>query len=185
MYILPSRGDDMYKKVFLYGATAVLGILAALAVTAVFTVMTVRGSGMEPVLYDGDKVLINKLAYAKSAAGDAPGEEPSVGDIIAFRSSVYGEEGEGSILVRRAAGAPGDTVEIKNDMFYLNDKPYDEYMKEAVSMDDMAKVKLKDGEVFVLGDNRSTSMDSRNEAIGVLKIEECVGKVVLKWKGLT
>jgi len=174
LYILLSRGDDMYKKVFLYGATAVLAVLAALAVTAVFTIMTIRGSGMEPALYDGDKVLINKVVDADS-----------VGDIVAFRSSVYGEEGEGSILVRRVAGSPGDTVEIKDDMFYLNGRPYDEYMKEAVSMDDMPEVKLKDGELFVLGDNRSTSMDSRNEAIGVLKVEDRVGKVVLKWKGLT
>lgn len=163
----------MYKKVILYGVTAGLGILAALAVTSVFTIMTVRGSGMEPVLYDGDRVLINKVV-----------DVDSVGDIIAFRSSVYGEEGEGSILVRRVAGVSGDTVEIKNDMFYLNGKPYDEYMKEAVSMDDMTEVRLRDGEIFVLSDNRISSMDSRNEAIGILKREECVGKVTLKWKGI-
>ena len=174
----------MYKKVLLYGSMAAAGILAALAVTAIFTMMTVRGSGMEPALCDGDKVLINKISYAKSAAGDAPGEALSIGDIVAFRSSVYGEEGEGSILVRRVAGAAGDTVEIKNDMFYLNGKPYDEYMKEPVSMNDMAKIKLMDDELFVLSDNRTSSMDSRNEAIGVLKIEDCVGKVVLKWRGL-
>lgn len=181
----------MYKKVVLYGITAAAGILAALAVTAVFTMMTVRGSGMEPALYDGDKVLINKLAYAgfageeaKDAAGGMQGNIPSVGDVVAFRSSVYGEEGEGSILVRRVAGVAGDTVEIKDNMFYLNGKPYDEYMKEPVSMDDMAKIKLLDDELFVLSDNRTSSMDSRNEAIGVLKIEDCVGKVVLKWRGL-
>jgi len=163
----------MYKKVLLYGITAAAGVLAALAVTAVFTVMTVRGSGMEPALCDGDKVLINKIVDADS-----------VGDIVAFRSSVYGEEGEGSILVRRIAGAAGDNVEIKNHMFYLNGKPYDEYMKEPVSMDDMAEIDLGDDELFVLGDNRKSSMDSRNEAIGVLKVDDCVGKVVLKWKGI-
>lgn len=184
MYILFSRGDDMYKKMFLYGIAASLGVLAALAVTAVFTVMTIRGSGMEPVLYDGDKVLINKIAYTKNAAGDAPEDDPSVGDVVAFRSSVYGEEGEGSILVRRVAGVPGDIVEIKDNMFYLNGKPYDEYMKEPVSLEDMAEVELRDGEIFVLGDNRKSSMDSRNEAIGVLKIDDCVGKIVLKWKGI-
>ena len=173
MYILFSRGDDMYKKMFLYGIAASLGVLAALTVTAVFTVMTIRGSGMEPVLYDGDKVLINKIVDADS-----------VGDIVAFRSSVYGEEGEGSILVRRVAGVPGDIVEIKDNMFYLNGKPYDEYMKEPVSLEDMAEVELRDGEIFVLGDNRKSSMDSRNEAIGVLKIDDCVGKIVLKWKGI-
>lgn len=171
----------MYKKIIIYGMAAILGVLAAVAVTAVFTVMTVRGSGMEPVLYDGDKVLINKLAYAKSAAGGSPQELPSVGELVAFRSSVYGEEGEGSILVRRVAGAPGDTVEIKDDIFYLNSKPYDEYMKDPVSLDDMDKILLGTDEIFVLSDNRTSSMDSRNEAIGVLKIDDCVGKVTLKW----
>ena len=174
----------MYKKMLLYGMTAALGVLAALAVTAVFTVMTVRGSGMEPALYDGDKVLINKMAYAKPSADDALGIAPSVGDIVAFRNSVYGEEGEGSVLVRRVAGTSGDTIEIRDDIYYLNGKPYDEYMNEPVSMEDMAKKSLGSEELFVLGDNRKSSMDSRNEAIGILKIDDCVGKVVLKWKGI-
>ena len=163
----------MYKRILIYGTVAVLGILAALAVTSVFTIMTIRGSGMEPALYDGDRVLINKLIDVES-----------VGDIVAFRCDVYGEEGEGSILVRRVAGGPGDSVEIKDNVFYLDHKPYDEYMKEPVSMEDMPEVELAEDEIFVLGDNRKTSMDSRNEAIGVLKIEDCVGRVVLKWKGI-
>lgn len=162
----------MYKKMLMYAVTALAGIAAAMAVSAVFTVMTITGSGMEPALKDGTKVLINKLAYAKGT------ETPSVGDIIAFRNDVYSEEGEGSIIVRRVAGSAGDTVEIKDNIFYLNGKPYDEYMKEPVHMEDMAKIRLRTGELFVLSDNRKLTMDSRNEAIGVLKIEDCIGKVM-------
>ena len=114
----------MYKSIIIYGAAAVLGVLSDIAVTAVFTIMTVRGSGMEPALYVGDKVLINKLAYAKSAAGGSPEYVPSVGELVAFKSSIYGEEGEGSILVRRVVGTAGDKVEIKDDIFYINNKPY-------------------------------------------------------------
>lgn len=164
----------MYRKIVAYMLVAALGILSALAVTSVFTMTTVNGTAMEPAIEDGSKVLINKIV-----------DVDSVGDVIAFRSDVYSEEGEGSILVRRVAGIPGDTVEIRNNVFYLNEKPYDEYMKEPVHMDDMGKLKLGDGEIFVLSDNRNASMDSRNEAIGVLKNEDRVGKVVLKWKGLT
>lgn len=162
----------MYKKMMMYAVTALAGIAAAMAVSAVFTVMTITGSGMEPALKDGTKVLINKLAYAKGT------EAPSVGDVIAFRNDVYSEEGEGSIIVRRVAGSAGDTVEIKDNIFYLNGKPYDEYMKEPVHMEDMAKIRLRTGELFVLSDNRKSTMDSRNEAIGVLKIEDCIGKVM-------
>lgn len=156
----------MYRKICFYAAAALLGIAAAVLTAAVFMIMTVRGSGMEPAINDGDKVLINKLADA-----------PAVGDVVAFRSNVYGEEGEGSILVRRVAGSSGDTVEIKDNIFYLNGKPYDKYMKEPAAMDNMNKIHLSNDEIFVLSDNRKSSMDSRNEAIGVLKSSDCVGKV--------
>lgn len=168
----------MYKRIIIYGAAAVLGVLSAIVVTTVFTIMTVRGSGMEPALYDGDKVLINKLAYAKHAPGGSPENIPSLGEMVAFKNNIYGEEGEGSILIRRVAGTPGDKVEIKDDIFYRNNKPYNEYMKEPVSMDDMEMILLGNNEIFVLSDNRTSSMDSRNEAIGVLKIDDCVGKVI-------
>lgn len=171
----------MCKRILLYGTAAALGVFAALVFTSVFTVMTVRGSGMEPAFEDGDKILINKLAYAsfdvKNADSDAKSALLQTGDVVAFRSDVYGEEGEGSVLVRRVAGKSGDTVEIKDDIFYLNSKPYDKYMKEPVAMDDMQKITLKKDEIFVLSDNRKSSMDSRNEAIGVLKIDDCIGKV--------
>lgn len=156
----------MYRKICFYAAGALLGIAVAVLTAAVFMIMTVRGSGMEPAIYDGDKVLINKLADA-----------PAVGDIVAFRSNVYGEEGEGSILVRRVAGSSGDTVEIKDNIFYLNGKPYYKYMKEPAVMDNMNRIHLNNDEIFVLSDNRKSSMDSRNEAIGVLKSSDCVGKV--------
>ncbi|MDO4746015.1 MAG: signal peptidase I [Bacillota bacterium] len=169
----------MYKSVAIYMVSAVLAIAAAMAASYVYMTVTVSGSGMEPVLYDGYKVLVNKLAFEEH------GDSPQVGDLVAFRSDVYGEEGEGSILVRRVAGAAGDTVEIKDGMFYLNDKPYQEYMKESVHMDDMARMRLDSDELFVLSDNRKSSMDSRNEAIGVLNIKDCVGKVTMKWRGIT
>ena len=156
----------MYKRLVAYGVAALLGVATAVALGAVFTLMTVKGTAMEPTLVEGNRVLINKLE-----------SQFEVGDVIAFRSEVYGEEGEGSVLVRRVAGSEGDVVEIKDNVFYLNNRPYYEYMKEAVHMDDVEAMRLGDGEYFVLGDNRRSSMDSRNEAIGVLDSEDCIGKV--------
>ena len=156
----------MYKRLAAYGVAALLGVVAAVALGGVFTLMTVKGTAMEPTLVEGNRVLINKLE-----------DDFQVGDVIAFRSEVYGEEGEGSVLVRRVAGSEGDVVEIKDNVFYLNNRPYDEYMKEAVHMDDVDAMRLGNGEYFVLGDNRRSSMDSRDEAIGVLDEEDCIGKV--------
>jgi len=162
----------MWKRVILYGLAAVLGICAAAALSAVFMVTTVMSSAMEPAIKEGSAVLVNKLAFC--AKGTAP---PQVGSVVAFHCDVYGEEGEGNILVRRVAGSAGDTVEIKDDIFYLNGRPYEKYMKEAVSMEDMAERILGEHEIFVLSDSRKSSMDSRNEAIGILDFRECIGQV--------
>lgn len=162
----------MYKRFALYVAAAILGVVCAAAVSAVFTITAVSGSGMEPAIANGSKVLVNKLAYhGKDAA------VPEIGSVVAFRSAVYGEEGEGSILVRRVAARQGDVVSIKDNVFYRNGKPYEEYMDEAVHMEPMDAVKLGNYEIFVLSDNRKSSMDSRNEAIGILDVRDCIGKV--------
>lgn len=162
----------MFKRVVSYVFAAVLAIGCVFAVSGIFTVTEVAGSGMEPSINSGSKVLINKIAYRENG-----GNVPEIGSTVAFVSDVYGEEGEGRILVRRVAGSPGDTVEIKNNIFYLNGKPYTEYMSEAAQMETFEKTRLKNDEIFVLSDNRKSSMDSRNEAIGILKIEDCIGKV--------
>lgn len=165
----------MYKRAFLYTAAAVLGVAAALALSAFFTVTTVTGGGMEPAIESGSRVLINKTAYRGEEAA-----APQVGSVVAFKSDVYGEEGEGAVLVRRVAGSAGDVVEIRNSIFYLNGRPYEEYMTEAVHMEEMGPLKLGENEIFVLSDNRKSSMDSRNEAIGVLDCRQCIGEVFFR-----
>ena len=162
----------MFKRFVLYLISAAAGVAAAWVLSGVFAFTTVTGSGMEGSIDDGSVVLINRLAY-----GTDHSEKPEVGDVVAFGSDVYGEEGEGSILVRRVAGSFGDAVEIKDNIFYLNGKPYDEYMSEAAHMEPMRRTVLGRNEIFVLGDNRRSSMDSRNEAIGIIDSRECIGRV--------
>lgn len=165
----------MVKKLVLYLIAAFVGTASAFAVSGVFAVTTVTGSGMDGSIEDGSMVVINRLSYGVDGS-----ERPDVGDIIAFRCDVYGEEGEGSILVRRVAGSFGDSVEIKDNIFYLNGKPYEKYMSEAAHMDPMKKTVLDEGEIFVLSDNRKSSMDSRNEAVGIIDMDDCIGKICFK-----
>lgn len=162
----------MWKRVILYGSAAILGITTAVCLSAIFTVTTVMSSAMEPAIKEDSVVLINKSAFC--AKGTAP---PEVGSVVAFHCDVHGEEGEGNVLVRRVAGSSGDTVEIKNNIFYLNGNPYDKYMKEPAAMADMPKRTLGEHEIFVLSDNRKSSMDSRDEAVGILDFRECIGQV--------
>lgn len=161
----------MAKRVVLYVCAALIGAASAYILSGIFMFIQAEGSGMEPEMKNGSGVLINRLAF------DVNGKLPETGDVIAFKSDVYGEEGEGRILIRRVAGGPGDTVEISDNIFYLNDRPYTEHMSEASQMDTFDRTTLGNDEIFVLSDNRKSSMDSRNEAIGILKISDCIGKV--------
>lgn len=165
----------MIRKMLLYVLAGAAGIALALVLSAVFTVEEMTGSGMEPALSDGDHILVNRLAYGK-----AHDPAPAVGDIVAFRCDVHGEDGEGGILVRRVAGSSGDVIEIKDNIFYLNGSPYEEYMSEPADMMRMKKTKLGENEIFVLSDDRRASMDSRNEAVGIVDIRECVGRVCFR-----
>ena len=83
-------------------------------------------------------------------------------------------------MIRRVVGSRGDSIEIKDDMLYLNGSPYTEYMSEAVSMDDMDKMVLDENEIFVLADNRKASLDSRDEAVGIVDTEECIGRICFR-----
>lgn len=159
----------MIKRTVLYVVAALVGVGAAFGLSAIFMVTTVMGSGMEPSLRDGSKVLIFKEAGSR--------ELSNRGNAVAFWSDVYGEEGEGSILVRRVAASGGDDVKIKDSILYVNGKPYTDYMKEAVYMEDMKKIQLKADQLFLMSDNRESSMDSRNAAIGVVNKKDCIGKV--------
>lgn len=159
----------MMRKSVIYVLTAVLGVCSAIIVSCCFMMVLVTDVSMEPEIANGSIVLVSKLD-----------KELEVGDVVAFENDVYGENGEGNILVRRVVAVSGDTVEIKDNMFYLNDRPYTDHMSQAAHMKPYAKRTLTNGQVFVLCDDRQLSMDSRDDAVGILEIDECYGKVCFK-----
>ena len=161
-----------YKKWIVFLSAGLLGILAALALTCAFSVRSVQGNSMEPAVTKGEHVIINKLAYFY--------DQPRQGDVVAFPCSVYCEDGEGSTLIRRVVATEGDQVEIEDGALYINGELFDRYASDPVYMETMEKVTIDKGNVFVLSDNRSAVLDSRDQAVGQLKISELIGKVCFK-----
>lgn len=161
-----------YKKWTILAIAAILGIITALLLTCFFSIMKVQGDSMEPSIEQGDRVLIDKVSYFF--------RQPEPGDVVAFPCSVYSEDGEGSTLVKRIVAAEGDQVEIKDGALYINDDIYDKYAADPVYMDEMKKITIGRGKVFVLSDNRSAVLDSRDQAVGQLGITELTGRVCFK-----
>ena len=126
------------------------------------------GDSMNPVLENGDIVLVNRFKYDASA--------PRRGDIIVFKPN--GNENLHS-SIKRIVGLPGETVQIKDGVIYIDGEPLKEkYEVTGVTEAGLAseEIVLAGDEFFVLGDNRESSEDSRADDIGNVKRSEIEGK---------
>lgn len=160
---------DRIKSIVL---PAIAGAAAALIVSCVLGTMIVKGNAMHPSIPDGSIIFVNKLAYFY--------QEPEIGDVVAFHCNVYSEDEEGSILVRRVAAASGDKVRITDGNLYVNDRLYENYCEKRIYLEPMTEITVGKNRVFVLSDSQTAILDSRDKAVGQLRIDELDGKVCFR-----
>ena len=150
---------------------AIVLVMAFVLVYFVGLRTSVVGSSMSDTLEAGDEILVNRFVYKVTA--------PKRGDVIVFLPN--GNK-KSHYYVKRVIGVPGDTIQIKNGILYVNGEEYKE-TPERDKMDEagLAKEEITVGEdeYFVLGDNRNNSEDSRYANIGNVKKEYIIGKVWL------
>jgi signal peptidase I len=151
----------------------IVGSLAAifLAFVIVFSVgmrTSVIGDSMEPVLYNGQEILMNRVVYRLTS--------PKRGDVIVFLPN--GNE-HSHYYVKRVVGLPGETIQIKDGRVYIDnvlldeDEDLDKMIDAGIAQNELT---LAADEYFVLGDNRNSSEDSRSGNIGAVKKDDIVGK---------
>ena len=161
------RHKRSYRSTLLSTISALV-IVAAIAVLVsmlALPVLQVVGESMTPSIYEGEIVVAPKgTAFQK-------------GDVIAF---YYNNK----ILVKRVIANAGEWVNIDADgNVFINDVPLDEpYVSEKAFGDCNITLpyQVPDGKIFVMGDHRATSSDSRNTAVGCVAQEQVVGRVVLR-----
>ncbi|MBO8162406.1 MAG: signal peptidase I [Brevibacillus sp.] len=151
-------------------ALAIAIVFAFLIRTFLFAPFIVEGESMETTLHNNEKLVVNKAIYYL--------KEPQRGDIVVFHAEADRD------YIKRVIGVPGDTVEMRDDTLYINGnpvpEPYLEENKEKVKganeplTEDFGPVTVPEGQIFVLGDNRQNSRDSR--ALGSVDIEAVVGR---------
>ena len=137
--------------------------VAVLVAVLLLPVLRIYGSSMNPTLEEKDIVVSLKGSSFKT------------GDVVAF---YYNNK----ILVKRVIANPGDWVDIDKDgVVYVNNKALDEPYVHDLALGD-CNIKLPyqvpESKIFVMGDNRATSVDSRNTSVGCVAEEQLVGKIV-------
>ena len=151
-----------------------IAVLAAILILQFIQPTIVQEHSMENTLHENDYVFVSKQAYKIFG-------EPERGDIIVFNSELTTVTGDKKMLVKRIIGLPGDKVSITQGVVYINGEPLDEtYTKDGYTASEMEEVTVTSRHLFVMGDNRQGSADSRSEAIGLVSYDDVVGKVVLR-----
>ena len=157
-----------------WAISLVLAIIIAFAIRAfVFTFVVVEQSSMYPTLKSEEHVALSRVAYTFS--------KPRYGDIIVFESVTD----EGKSLVKRVIAVGGQTIEIKNNVVYVDGKALDEssYIGENVVTSDYPLTYIPEGYVFVMGDNRGVSLDSRS--FGPINTDNIQGRVTFRLSPFT
>ncbi len=154
--------------VVLVGAIAVALVLRAF----LFQAFWIPSESMEMTLLERDRVLVNKVSYRL--------HDVNRGDVIVFRRP-DDEPGEIRDLIKRVIGVPGETVQGRNNSIYVNGERLDEsYLADDEVILDFGPITVEEDRLFVMGDNRDESLDSR--FFGTIDQERIVGRAfVIFW----
>jgi signal peptidase I len=146
--------------VVIVAAAFILAMLIQLFLVKPFTIPT---GSMEPTLMISDRVLVNRFIYHF--------RDPKVGEIVVFRSPLNPKED----LIKRIVAVGGDTVEVKDGALYVNgQRQVEKYLMDQAMVGSYKLTTVPAGSLFVMGDNRNDSGDSR--VFGPVAKKEIVGK---------
>jgi len=159
----------MIKQLVELLKSIIIAIIAAiLIITFVFETVRVDGYSMNPTLNDNDRLIVEKVTFYF--------RQPEPGDIVVIKYPANVEEK----FIKRVVATEGDKVKIEKNTLYINNVPQqEEYIMED-TMFDFAEVTVPAGTIFVMGDNRNNSRDSRYPDVGFVSNSLVVGRAVLR-----
>ncbi len=161
-----NRKKALIREAKEWTRSIVLAVIIAIFIRLfLFEVFLVEGSSMYPTLQNHERLIVNKATYFFN--------EPQKGDIIVFSFSPQRD------FIKRVVAVEGDIVEISGGKLFVNNVALDEPYIEGYQMMNFGPVTIPEGHIFVLGDNRGNSMDSRDPAVGYVSREKVKGKAIV------
>ena len=150
-----------------------IALAIAIAVSCLIRPVIVKETSMEPTLKENNYLIAAKQAYRFGRI--------EYEDIIIFKS----ETDKGRLLIKRVIGLPGDVITISDGVVYRSGKILKEdYImggETAVTPGEIYNFRVPEGQVFVMGDNRQVSLDSRSDMLGTISKKSIKGKAVFRF----
>lgn len=164
----------MEKKLWKEIRSDVLMVVIALAIGLILSKYVIANaqvpsSSMETTVMAGDRIFINRLSYVFG--------EPQRGDIVTF---IYPDDGE-TLYLKRVMGLPGETIQGKGGVIYIDGNPLEKDFTQEISYDDFGPYTVPEDCFFMMGDNRNDSWDSRYWEHKFVDIENIIGKAEISY----
>lgn len=145
-------------------------LFITVVMTFFFRVIVVEGNSMNRTLSNGDRVIITNFCYT-----------PQRGDIVVTDKNNYFK----TPLIKRVIAIEGDTIKIDystGDVYINGEILSEDYIKEKIAISDKEtlEITIPDGYVFLMGDNRNQSSDSRESVVGVINEKNIMGKAIFR-----
>lgn len=167
-----SSRSALWRSVREWGVVIVVALVAALAIRT-FVVQTyyIPSNSMAPTLEVGDRLMVYKLAFRVG--------QVDRGDLVVFNRPESIKNSQLKDFVKRVVALPGEQVQAINGVVYVDNLPLpEEYLTRDSPTTDFDPVDVPKGQIFVMGDNRSNSRDSRS--FGPIDVDLLVGEVFVR-----
>jgi signal peptidase I len=163
----PQSSNSVLRTIWLWlvelGETVLPAIVIAVLINLFLAQATrVYGSSMEPNLHTDQRLVVEKVTYRLHS--------PRRGDVVVIRMPERGPE----LLIKRVIGLSGETIEVREGTVYINGQPLEEAYLVRKTTGTYGPSTVPEGHVFVMGDNRGASNDSR--IFGAVPLERVVGR---------
>ncbi|BEP27691.1 signal peptidase I [Helicovermis profundi] len=174
----------MKKEIIEWIKSIIFAVIFVGLINMFFVPTMVYSISMNPTLVEKDLLILKRTENVK------------YGDIVSFKSDLkitssdvkklniiqrlYVNTNSSKNLIKRVIGVPGDSIKIEDEKVYINGKLMDEPYLGSPTNGTIYIEKLGDNEYFMMGDNRSHSLDSRYPSVGTIKGDKIIGKVLFR-----
>ena len=153
--------ESFKKTLWEYIQVVLISVITSFVILYFVQISRVVGESMKPTYHEGDVVLVDKIFYKQS--------EPKYNDIVVVK---YGNEQ----IIKRVIGVEGDKIELISNELYINGQRIEEdYINEKMEYNDFS-YEVPKGKIFIMGDNRNHSKDSRDPSLGQVPYDAILGK---------
>lgn len=162
----------MKKEIVEWIKTIILSLVIGLIITTFIKPTIVKNYSMVPTLDENNFLMVNRFLYKQG--------KPHRGDIIVFKSPLKTATGKEKLLIKRVIALPNEEIVISDGKVYINGELLEEpYLESPYTNGDIDMV-IPEGKIFAMGDNRGNSLDSRDDVLGLVDIDDIIGKAFLR-----